>query len=131
MKTGKVIEILGVKEHTNEHGTTFYHKLKLDNGDVGQIGKKIQNAFAKGDELTYTLEAGRYGDNIKEIKPNAPNGHRVQTRSSCASFALAYAKDLAVAQLTAKPDVNVTLEQIATKTITIAKQFLTFLKENE
>ena len=53
MKTSKIKEIIEVKPHTNNYGTTHYHNLVMENGDKINIGKKTEQKVAW--ELTYEI----------------------------------------------------------------------------
>lgn len=134
MITAKVKSIEGVKPFDGRNGTIYYHKLVMDNGDVGEIGKKKNNAYQIGDEITYTIDATEYGNKFKEVFQGGNfgggGGGKQATRGSSASFALSYAKDLAVANI-AKSDKPLEMDALADKVIHAAGKFQTWLKENE
>lgn len=133
MKTGTVTAVHGCKSFNGQHGTIFYHKIELDNGDIGEIGKKSEGAVKVGDSITYEITATEYGNKIKQIQPqNGFNGggFKGQSRGSSASFALSYAKDLAVANIAAN-NAPLALDAIAEKVLTTATRFNQWLKENE
>lgn len=112
IKTSTIDEIGSINRWDGPNGTVFYHTILLANGDKGSIGKKTENAFARGDSLTYTIEHNEKGNKIREYReqPNAQagqsNGHgggqpRSGGQGSCASFATAYSKDVYVAMIAA------------------------------
>lgn len=54
MKTSKITEILSVKIREGKNGKLYYHSLKLENGETISLGKKKENAFTVGQEISYT-----------------------------------------------------------------------------
>jgi hypothetical protein len=129
-KTAKVKEVLSVREWTGQHGTIYFHKIELDNGDIGDIGKKVRDGIKPGDTLTYTIEQTEHGNRIKAVQPQG-NGFRGGGKSSGspASFALSYAKDLMIASMPFHQDVKVA--DWVDVTLAAANKFHTFLKERE
>lgn len=133
MITAKVKSIEGVKPFESRNGMIYYHKLVMDNGDVGEIGKKKNNAYQIGDEITYTIDATEYGNKFKEVFQGGGNfggGGGKGSKGSSASFALSYAKDLAVANI-GKSDKPIEMDALADKVINAAGKFQAWLKENE
>lgn len=53
MKTAKIQEIQWINEFTNEHWTTYYIKMKLDNNEIITLWKKNKDAFKLWDEVKY------------------------------------------------------------------------------
>ena len=45
----KIKEVVEIKEHNNDYGTTYYHNLVLENGDMINIGRK--HKMSVGDTL--------------------------------------------------------------------------------
>lgn len=134
-KTSTIKSIDGVKPFDGRNGTIYYHKVTLDNGESGEVGKKKNNAFNIGDSFTYTSESSEYGLKFKEVFQGGGGfggGQRGggQQRGSSASFALSYAKDLAVANI-AKSDKPIDMEALSAKVISAASKFQSWLKENE
>lgn len=132
-KTAKVLAVLSCREWQNpKGGSIWFHKVELDNGEIGEIGKKKQDAFKIGDPLAYTSEKTEYGLKFKEVfSGNGFGGFRGgQQRGSSASFALSYAKDIAVANIS-KSDKPIEMEALAGKVIATAAKFQAWLKENE
>lgn len=132
MKNGKVTEVGPARKWSSPDGqrTVYYHAIKLDNGDEGEIGKKNENGVKVGDELNYTLEAGQYGNKIKPVQQQQFGGGGNRQPSSPASFALSYAKDLAVANIN-KAEAPIPLDSLADKVIATADKFNKWLKENQ
>lgn len=133
MKTAKVTGIAGIRPWDGQNGTVYYHTLEMDNDEVISLGKKQENAFKVGDEITYeTSETPDGKKRYKQVMPNAfgGNGFRGgQQRGSSASFALSYAKDLMIAAMPFHQDVK-TSEWVSA-TVTAAGKFQAWLKENE
>jgi len=53
MKKAKIINIYYITPFENTYGTTYYHKLELDNGDKIEIGKKGE--LQTGWEVIYQI----------------------------------------------------------------------------
>jgi len=130
MNTAKIKAIEGIREWAGPNGTVYYFKLSMDNGDLGEIGKKKADAVKVGDSLTYTIEATQYGNKFKEVREGfgAAAG---KPKGSLAAFALSYAKDISVAQMEINKNPDITVDMVATKTMGIAKEFLNWMRENE
>lgn len=132
-KTAKVAFVLNVREWSGNNGKIFYYKLEMDNGDIGEIGKKTENAFKVGDSLTYTIEEGQYGNKFKPVQQNGFSGANrgnfggAKTGGN-ASFALAYSKDLMVKKLEQE---NYNADEIVKGTLWIADKFKAWLDENK
>ena len=124
MKTSKINKVEMLPEWSNSHGTYYPHKIHLENNDVGIINKKSKNAYSKGQELTYELNGtDNVGNNkIKEIKPEF-NGYK-KSQGNNASFALSYAKDLAIANISQGKEVT------AKQVVKVAETFNDWLKAN-
>ena len=60
MKTSKIKTVVSIKPHqTEKYGTTFYHNLEMENGDMINIGKKKEQKV--GWELSYEItEQGQH-----------------------------------------------------------------------
>jgi len=129
MITAKIKAIEGIREWAGPNGTVYYFKLSMDNGDLGEIGKKKADAVKVGDTLTYTVEPTQYGNKFKEVREGF--GAAAKPKGSLAAFALSYAKDISVAQMEINKDPKVTIDMIATKTMGIAKEFLNWMREND
>lgn len=130
-KTSTVKEVLSVREWTGQYGTTFFHKIELANGDIGDIGKKVSGGIKAGDSLTYTLESSEHGNRIKAVQPQGNGfGGGGRPAQSTASFALSYAKDIAIANM-AKVDKPIDMEALAGKVIATASTFQKWMKENQ
>ena len=101
-KKARIIECKFIKEWTGEKGTVFYHDLKLDNGDHGQIGTKdrMPDKIAVGQELTYTIEGTSYGNKIKTVSQTSggfKGKPQRDPKEQMISFSMSYCKDLVVA----------------------------------
>lgn len=122
-KTAKIVGITGTKERTGPNGTVHYISVEMDNGDKGTIGKKSKDALSVGDELTYELVEKEFNGNItyniKEVKENTfqkkSGGYTRNYKADFISFAMSYAKDLAVAGkiVTTDKDVDIATCEVA------------------
>ena len=131
-KTAKVKQIVQKRKWDGPNGTVFYYKLEMDNGEVGEIGKKKDNSIHVGETLTYTSEDSDYGKKFKAVQQNGFGGNGFRggkSSGSPASFALSYAKDVMVAAMPLHPDVKVS--EWVDVTISAANKFHNFLKERE
>lgn len=130
--TAKVEEIISVREYDGQNGKVWYYKLAMDNGEVGEIGKKKPDFFKVGDSLTYTIESGQYGNKFKAVQNgNGFSGGgksfvKANEADKYPSFALAYAKDIVVAYNDRVPP-----EQAADATIKLANKFLDWLNAHK
>ncbi len=98
-KTAKIVKSEFKNEWANpKGGVLYFHSLELDNGDMGQIATKERHTdkINIGAELTYTLENGR----IKAVSKPFSKGSGFKPEPfehNAAGYAMAYAKDLVVA----------------------------------
>lgn len=138
MKTAKVEK---VGEHIREWqnpkgGSIYYHEIVLDNGDFGSIGKKQPHGIKVGDELTYTIEYDDRGNKIKAVQPQfngggySGGGAKRGAQGSPSSFALSYAKDLAVASIE-KSDGPIDFAAYTDKILTTAESFHAWMVSKE
>jgi hypothetical protein len=100
-KKAKITRTTFVSEWSNpKGGQIYYHKIELDNGDVGQIGtkEKMPSKLNPGSELHYTIEETSKGNKIKAVMENTGFKPRpaMDPRIQFISFAAAYSKDLVV-----------------------------------
>ena len=73
MKTSRIKNVVSVKPHTNNNGTTYYHNLEMENGDKINLGKKKEQQI--GWELTYEIiEEGQ--QEFNKAKAVAPEGFK-------------------------------------------------------
>lgn len=108
-KKSKVIIAVQTREYTGRNGQIFCHSITFENGDVGEYGsqKQQQTKFVVGQEAEYTITPNSNPAFAAKVKPvYAPQqggpgvwkqGERRPTNNR--SFALAYAKDIAVAMI--------------------------------
>lgn len=128
MKTATITQVNESKPLETQYGELFPHWIKLDNGDEGVANKKKPGALQVGQSLTYEVETkeGRNGpyNKIKEVKdkPFSANG-----RGGNASFALSYAKDVAVAniQMAGQP---IPMGKLGSKVLALADEFYEWLE---
>lgn len=81
---------------TNDHGTLWYFIVNLEDGTKGNVRGKSQNPRWKvGDEVDYEIEKKGNFTNLKLQKPFNKVGKPQNNRA----FALAYAKDIYVANI--------------------------------
>ncbi len=129
MKTAIINEILNIREYDGQNGLIYYFKLKMDNGEIGEIGKKSKAAFKVGDSLTYTATESNYGLNFKEVKQNGFSGK--QSAESMASVALRCSSELTAAFIAAGETNGSNSTQLADVTLTNADKYLIWLKANQ
>lgn len=144
VKTSRIDDVLNEKVWDGKHGRVWYYTIVLDNGDRGEIGTKTQDFYKIGDTLTYTAEHDERGTKFKKFNPDQqgnnygggngqqahsqPAGNAPRTsRGSSASFALSYAKDLAVANVAANGQ-PIEMEALADKVIAAAEKFNAWLE---
>ena len=130
-KTSKVKKVVNVKLYNGANGTIYYHDLIMENGDKLNIGKKKQ--LQTGWEISYNIigdqkDDGTYQQEYPKAKSIQPQNGTYNTRSkstnSVASFALSYAKDMAVAHINNG-------QKIDAKQVTqVASVFNQWLKDN-
>jgi hypothetical protein len=104
-KTATITEIEAVKPWESKYGTMYGFDIVLDNGDEGQVNKKSSDALKVGDTITYNITPSDYGNKIKEVFENRGGKTSRGFNGSKASFALSYAKDIAVASIAASGNV--------------------------
>ncbi len=98
IKKSKITKVEMLPEWTGANGTFFPHKVTFENGDIAIANKKTQNAYSEGQEIQYTLDGvDNYGN--KRFKEHRESTYSGGKKGSNASFALSYAKDLAVAHI--------------------------------
>lgn len=105
-KKAKITRTTFVSEWNNpKGGQVYYHKVELDNGDVGQIGskEKMPTKLNPGNELHYTIESTERGNKIKAVVENQGGGFKaggrpqIDPKVQMISFAMSYTKDLVIA----------------------------------
>lgn len=121
--------------YTSTHGELFNFWIEFENGDKGYYSSKSrdQQKFVIGSAADYEKEAkeGKNGQYFK-IKPAKPqnfsgNGsyNGAGKKSSNASFALSYAKDLGIANINQGKTIH------ADDVTKVADHFLTWLNAHE
>ena len=108
MKTGTITNLqpAGGYDGQNGHINTFHMTIQFPDGMVtGEIGTKSQNYPANvGDSISVDVSQTQYGVRFKKVNPqyaqqDAQQGQQNNTngKKDNKSFAMAYAKDLVVA----------------------------------
>lgn len=120
------------------YGRMYYYTLLLSDGTIADVTKKKENAFTVGQELTYTLEDGerRDGSTYKKLKEVKEEWNPTSQRSSGGSgdprsFALSYAKDIAVAFITCTPDIPDDNDVLTESILKRAGAFTQWLTNNQ
>ena len=91
MKTAKITEIQSVNEFTNDYGTTYYFKMKMDNWEVISLGKKKNDAFKPWDTVNYEEYTNSKGNKAwKEVKENYKKSYNPEANNRWAMVWLAY-----------------------------------------
>ena len=96
--------------------TIHYHELTMQNGDIGNVGKKVVNPpdIAVGVEIEYTIDGKKINivkqNNAEQVQGNNP---QYKKKSSYAAkptdflgYSYAYAKDLVVAGKVSEADMK-------------------------
>lgn len=105
-KKAKITRTTFKNEWAGPNGNVYYHDIELDNGDKGSIGtkEKMPARLNPGQELTYTIQENHNGpDKIKAVNTPAGAGFvgggkkGPDPKVQIAGFAMAYTKDLVVA----------------------------------
>lgn len=127
-KKAKITRTTFVSEWNNpKGGQIYYHKVELDNGDVGQIGskEKMPVKLNPGSELHYTIESSERGNKIKAYVENQGGGFKsgggrpvVDPKVQMISFAMSYCKDLVIAGKVELKDMGTYFDKIYDKMIT-------------
>lgn len=94
--TSRIKAVKEVKEWSNDYGTFYQHLIEMLNGDKIEISKKKK--YEPGQELTYEIvgDPGQH-EFTKAKTAQKPQDHFKAGKGSNASFALSYAKDIAIA----------------------------------
>ena len=103
-KTAKVLKCAYVADWINPSGgTTYYHELSLDNGDVGRFGATEKNPkkLSEGTVITYTVdEKNKYKLSQQDNSYTNPAKKSYPNKTSHESFlgyAWSYSKDMVIA----------------------------------
>lgn len=130
-KESKIKEILSVKPYDGQHGRTYYFTVEMENGDKGSgLGRKSEDGLKVGDLIKYTVDDSKGYVQFKEVKENRFGG-RGATSQSPAFVALTLATDIVTANIQASGKPLEMNKGLATKTTTMADEFLTWLKANQ
>ena len=132
-KISKITKVEMLQEWSNANGTFYPHKVTFENGDVAIANKKSQNAYIAGQEIKYQIVGqDNVGNNkFKEVKEDYSYGGGGRpkggySKGSNASFALSYAKDIAVAFINNENEDNLSSDDI----LALANKFNKWLNEN-
>lgn len=129
-KISKVKSVQGDGDYTNDYGTFYKFEYHFEDGTVLSASHKTNNGnFKAGDEVEYEVKGtNEYGSYGKVSKPQENNyqggGFKTKQSGSTSSFALSYAKDLAVAHISKGNEFKT--EDI----LKVASAFNKWLKEN-
>jgi len=133
---GKILEIDGTGSWTGKYGEMFTYMVRIKNGATDEIFMGEANAksgavgdlpYKIGDEVEFEHEPAdepQYNDKLK-IKKEGQENYSGKAKGNNRSFALSYAKDLAVARInTTSAEGHIEF----TKTESIIKQADAFVK---
>tara|TARA_R100001480_G_scaffold97051_1_gene101829 strand:+ start:562 stop:954 length:393 start_codon:yes stop_codon:yes gene_type:complete len=129
MKTSKVKNVQGNGTYESQHGTLFKFDYEFEDGTHLSANHKTQNHFKIGDTVEYTIKGSNESfswGTVSKPKENNYNGYQGKKggQGSTASFALAYAKDMAVAHIEKGNEFK------ADQVLTVATKFNDWLKAN-
>lgn len=106
-KTAKILEIKSIRPYTTSEWKQLYaHLIIMDNGDEWECSKVKENWLSIWEELQYELIpwTGNYANKIKllkkELKTNGKSYQQEDPQVRFIGFAISYAKDIAVANIT-------------------------------
>lgn len=125
MKQSKVVNVQGNGSWQGTYGTMYQFEYTLENGDIGLANhKKNEPRFNIGENVNYQITKDKQDNNaisfITADQPNSySNNYNNNKKQSQGSFALSYAKDLAVAD-------KISVDNILNK----AAEFNNWLKNN-
>lgn len=133
--TAKIAEIKGKPNKydgtSKGYGITWYFNVVMDNGDIGQVSRKVEDGLKVGDSITYTVE---YNDRNKTNtlkEPKLFGGGGKAPVQSLAAAALASAAQLTGSMIIAGKTNGDDSEVLSDRTIAIAKKYHKWLKENQ
>lgn len=122
----KVKTVWTIKEWGEWNNKTFYHSCTLEDGQFISIGKKQSGAIKEWDEIEYELvDDWKWWQKAKEVKKAFVKWWFQKQKPNNAWFALAYAKDIAVAKINNWIDID------STQTLTLADLFYNWMQSHE
>lgn len=127
-KTSKITRSVFKTDFESKYGKMYNHLITCENGDTGTVVSKEKEPekLNPGKEITYTIEETDYGFKLKLVtakqegqqggwqgnKKPASNWQPADPRIQNIGFAMAYAKDLAVADKIKVDALEATFETI-------------------
>ncbi len=114
-KTAKITDCKFEKEWKTPQGATLYpHELTLDNGDKGKIYYKSQNPdeLAAGAIITYEITDKGKITLIKKTEMTNTNNFKAYNKFEPVGFAFSYAKDIIVAKINNKENIENIVEEL-------------------
>lgn len=126
-KTSKVKQVMGAGTWNSKDGKLMYkYDYNMEDGAILSASHQSENKFSVGDEVEYEIKGtNTYGSYGSVAKPGGGSGGGYgKGKGNNRSFALSYAKDLAVVKCQMKDDI--TTDQI----LAIAEKFVNWLDEN-
>ena len=124
----KVKTIVEIKERENKETkkTVFYHNCILEDWVKISLWKAVSWAIKVWDEIEYELvDDWKWGQKAKEVKKAFVKWWFQKQKPNNAWFALAYAKDIAVAKINNWIDID------STKTLELADLFYNWMHSHE
>lgn len=114
-KTAKITDCKFDKEWKTPQGATLYpHDLTLDNGDKGKIYYKSQNPdeLASGSIITYEITDKGKITLVKKTEMTNTNNFKTYNKFEPVGFAFSYAKDIIVAKINNKENIENIVEEL-------------------
>lgn len=95
-------------------GTLYPFDIKLDNGDVGCNYQKVENPseLTIGNTITYTINDKNKITIIKKTEMTNTNNFKAYNKFEPVGFAFSYAKDIIVAKINNKENIEDIVEEL-------------------
>lgn len=128
MSITKVKKVQGNGTYESQYGLLYKFDYDLEDGTFISANHKTEKSFQIGDEVEYNIKGEAngmpYGTVSKPKDANFSGGFKSKSQGSTSSFALSYAKDMAVAHISQGKEFK------ADDVIKVADVFNNWLKQN-
>lgn len=133
-KESKIAEILNIREHNGNHGTTYYFTVRLENGERGGgIARKAKDGLKIGDAIKYTNDVHRGSAEFREVRENRGfgGGYKANPAAIAAAVALKSATEVVVANINASGKPLGMNGELTGKITALADGLYTWLRNKE
>ena len=124
MKTSKVKSVQGNGTYESQYGILYKFDYEFEDGTYLSANHKSQNPFKVGETVEYNVKGNAGGMDYGTVSKPKENFIQGNKGGNTASFALAYAKDMAVAHIKNGNDFKT--EDV----LLVASKFNQWLKDN-